>query len=414
MNNNLFTPFKLGPIELRNRTIRSAAFENMCKDNSPTAELENYHVSVARGGIGMTTVAYAAVNRSGLSFNGQLWMRPAIVEGLKKMTDKIHQQGAKASIQLGHCGNMTHKGTCGQIPVGASSGFNLYSPTIVRGLKKEEIKQLVKDFGAAVELSRQAGFDCVEIHAGHGYLISQFLSPYTNKRKDEYGGSLENRMRFMDEVITEVKSVAADNIAVVVKMNMYDGFKSGMHYDETIQVAKRLEERGVDALVLSAGFVSKAPMVVMHGAMPLKTLRYYMNPWKYWWLKMSLALVGRIVIPTVPYQDTFFLEDAKRFRAELKLPLIYVGGVCSREDADKVLDAGFELIQMARVLVNDTDFVNKLAQEENYKSPCGHSNYCIGRMYTLDMKCHHCVENLPKSLQREVAKQEEQVNEWNK
>ena len=168
-------------------------------------------------------------------------MRPEIVPVRKEITDAMHAEGAKASIQLGHCGNMTHKGTCGQIPVGASSGFNLYSPTIVRGLKKEEIKQLVKDFGAAVELSRQAGFDCVEIHAGHGYLISQFLSPYTNKRKDEYGGSLENRMRFMDEVITEVKSVAADNIAVVVKMNMYDGFKSGMHYTETIQVHKRFE-----------------------------------------------------------------------------------------------------------------------------------------------------------------------------
>ena len=252
MNSSFLTHFKLETNELKNRTIHSAAFEIMCKDDCPTAGIENFHVSVARGGIGMTTVAYAAVNRSGLSFNGQLWMRPAIVEGLKKMTDKIHQQGAKASIQLGHCGNMTHKGTCGQIPVGSSSGFNLFSPTIVRGLQQEAIRQLVNDFGAAVEYSRLAGFYFVEVLHGHGHLLSQFLSPYTNKRKDEYGGSLENRMRFMDEVITEVKSVAADNSAVVVKMNLFDGFNSGMHYDETIQVAIRLEERGVDALVLSA------------------------------------------------------------------------------------------------------------------------------------------------------------------
>ena len=414
MESTLFSPYKLGPIELRNRTVRSAAFENMGKDNGPTAQLQQYHVDVARGGIGMTTVAYAAVNQSGLSFNGQLWMRPEIVDALKGLTDEVHSHGAKASIQLGHCGNMTHRGTCGQTPVGASTGFNLYSPTFVRGLKKEEIAQLVKDFGKAVQLSKAAGFDCVEIHAGHGYLISQFLSPYTNKRKDEYGGSLENRMRFMDEVITEVKRAAAGEIAVVVKMNMYDGFKSGMHYDETIQVAKRLEEHEVDALVLSAGFVSKAPMVVMHGAMPLKALRYYMNPWKYWWLKMGIALGGRLLIPTVPYRDTYFLEDAKRFRAELKLPLIYVGGICSKADADRVLEAGFDLIQMARVLVNDTDFVNKMAQEENYCSPCGHSNYCIGRMYTLDMKCHHCVTDLPKSLQREIEKQESQVKVWNR
>ena len=121
---------------------------------------------------------------------------------------------------------MTHRATCGRTPVGASTGFNLYSPTFVRGLRKEEIDTLVDDFGHAVELARQAGFDCVEIHAGHGYLISQFLSPYTNHRHDEYGGSLENRMRFMQKVIRRVLEVARDDMGVVVKMNMYDGFRS--------------------------------------------------------------------------------------------------------------------------------------------------------------------------------------------
>ena len=412
MKSLLFTPYQLGPIELRNRTIRSAAFENMCRDNSPSKELLAYHTAVAKGGIGMTTVAYAAVNRSGVSFNGQLWMREEIIPGLRELTEAVHTEGAKVSIQLGHCGNMTHRATCGCMPVGASSGFNLYSPTFVRGLRKDEIKGLVKDFGKSVILAKRAGFDCVEIHAGHGYLISQFLSPYTNKRKDEYGGSLDNRMRFMREVMAEVLHAAAGEIAVVVKMNMDDGFKSGMHYDETVQVAKCLESMGVDALVLSAGFVSKAPMAVMQGAMPLKALRYYMNPVSFWWLKMGIAMAGRMVIPTVPYHNLYFLEQAKQFRKELTMPLIYVGGVTSNEDAERVLAEGFELMQMARVLVNDTDFVNKMAADCNYSSPCGHSNYCIGRMYTLDMKCHHCIDNLPTSLQREVEEQEKQVKEW--
>ena len=183
MESKLFTPCKLGPIELKNRTIRSAAFENMAYNNMPSDDLFNYHTAVAKGGIGMTTVAYCAVNRSGVSFNGQLWMRPEIIPGLKKLTDSVHSYGAKASIQLGHCGNMTHFYTCGCMPVGASGGFNLYSPTIVRALKEDEIMELVKDFGRAVNMCREAGFDCVEIHAGHGYLISQFLSPYTNKRR---------------------------------------------------------------------------------------------------------------------------------------------------------------------------------------------------------------------------------------
>ena len=194
---SLFTPYKLGPVTLRNRTVRSAAFESMGRHFGPTEQLKEYHVSVARGGVGMTTLAYAAVCRSGLSFDKQLWLRPEIVPGLRGITDAVHREGAAAGIQIGHCGNMTHLTTAGQIPIGASTGFNLYAYTPVRGMRKDEIAQVARDFGKAVHTAHDAGFDSVEVHAGHGYLISQFLSPYTNHRKDEYGGTLENRMRFM-------------------------------------------------------------------------------------------------------------------------------------------------------------------------------------------------------------------------
>ena len=136
----LFTPYRIGPLEIRNRTIRSAAFEGMCENNSPSKSLFDYHTAVARGGIGMTTVAYAAVCRSGLSFERQLWMREEIVPELRKLTDAIHAEGAKASIQLGHCGNMSHKRICGCLPYGASSGFNLYSPTFVHGMNQGRIR----------------------------------------------------------------------------------------------------------------------------------------------------------------------------------------------------------------------------------------------------------------------------------
>lgn len=368
VESKIFTPCKIGPVELRNRTIRSAAFENMCQGNRPTQALFDYHTAVARGGIGMTTVAYAAVNRSGLSFDGQLWMREEIVPELRKLTDAIHKEGAKASIQLGHCGNMTHKSTCGSIPVGASSGFNLYSPTIVRKMREDEILQLVKDFGKAVCLAREAGFDCVEIHAGHGYLISQFLSPYTNHRHDKWGGSLDNRMRLMRMVIEEVMDKAGDDIAVIVKTNMYDGFKRGMQVDDCITVAKELERLGVHALVLTAGFVSRAPMTVMAGAMPLKTLAYYMDMRRFWWLKIGVLLFGRLMMPTVPYKEAYFLDTAKIFRENLSLPLIYVGGMISKDKMEEVLDNGFVAFQMARALINDTDFVNKLMSGEVQKA----------------------------------------------
>ena len=402
MQSKIFTPVTIGPVTLRNRVIRSAAFENMAYGNRPSQDLFDYHTAVARGGVGMTTVAYASVNRSGLSFDGQLWMREEIVPELRRLTDAVHAEGAKVSIQLGHCGNMTHRATCGCTPVGASAGFNLYSPTLVRKLRKDEIYALVEDFGKAVALAREAGFDCVEIHAGHGYLISQFLSPYTNHRHDEFGGSLDNRMRFMRLVINKVMEVAGDDMGVLVKMNMHDGFRRGMQTPECIEVAKELERLGVHALVLSAGFVSKAPMEVMRGAMPLKTLAHYMDFKKFWWLKAGLAVGGRIMIPTVPYSEGYFLEDAKLFREQVKLPLVYVGGLVSKAKMEEVLDAGFDGLQMARALIHDTDFVRKLEAGEVECSGCGHSNYCIGRMYTLEMKCHHCVDNLPRKIVKEI------------
>ena len=401
-----FTPVTIGPVTLRNRVIRSAAFENMAYGNSPSQDLYDYHVAVARGGVGMTTLAYASVNRSGLSFDGQLWMRPEIVPGLKRITDAVHAAGAKCSIQLGHCGNMTHRATCGCMPVGASSGFNLYSPTFVRGLKVAEIDELVEDFGRAVNLAREAGFDCVEIHAGHGYLISQFLSPYTNHRRDEYGGSLDNRMRLMRRVITRVLEAAGDDLGVVVKMNMHDGFRRGMQEAECLEVARELERLGVHAIVLSAGFVSKAPMEVMRGAMPLRTLAHYMDLRKFWWLKALVRVFGRVMIPTVPYKEAYFLEDALKFRAAVKLPLIYVGGMVSRQKMEEVLATGFQGLQMARALVRDTDFVNKLHRGEVDRSECRHSNYCIGRMYSLEMKCNRCVADLPAKLRQEVEQAE--------
>lgn len=402
MDSLLFTPVTLGPLTLRNRSIRSAAFESMCPGNVPSPQLLDYHRSVAAGGVGMTTVAYAAVTRSGLSFDRQLWMRPEIVSGLRELTDAVHAEGAAASIQLGHCGNMSHKSICGCLPVGASSGFNLYSPTFVRGLRVDELPEMAKAYGRAVCLAREAGFDAVEIHAGHGYLISQFLSPFTNHRKDEFGGTLANRMRFMEMVMEEVMKAAGNDMAVLVKMNMRDGFRGGMELDESLQVAKKLQELGAHALVLSGGFVSKAPMYVMRGEMPIRTMTHYMTCW---WLKYGVRLVGKYMIPSVPFREAYFLEDALKFREALDIPLVYVGGLVSRQKIEEVLNHGFEAVQMGRALLNEPDFVNRMRREENARCNCRHSNYCIARMYTLDMACHqHLQEELPPCLKKEIER----------
>lgn len=400
----LFTPAKIGPLTLKNRTIRAAAFESMCPGNVPSEMLYNYHKSVAAGGVGMTTIAYAAVTQSGLSFDRQLWMRPDIIPGLRHITDAIHNEGAAASIQLGHCGNMSHKSICGCTPISASTGFNIYSPTFVRGMRPSEIMAISKAYGQAVKLAREAGMDAVEIHAGHGYLISQYLSPYTNRRKDEYGGSLENRMRFMKMCMDEVMKAAGTDMAVLVKMNMRDGFKGGMEPDETLEVARTLQnECGAQALILSGGFVSKAPMYVMRGAMPLKTMTHYMPAG---WLPLGVKMAGKFMIPSEPFKEAYFLEDALKFRAALKMPLVYVGGLISREKIDEVLNDGFEFVSMARALLNDPAFVNHMKEDEQARCDCGHSNYCIARMYSIEMACHKQVRNLPEKLIKEIEKLE--------
>ena len=402
----LFDKCKLGPIELRNRTIRAAAFESMGKDFGPTQELKDYHVSVAKGGVGMTTLAYAAISRGAISFNSQLWLRDEIVPGLQDITDAIHAEGAKVGIQLGHCGNMTHWFTAGCFPVGASYGFNLYSPTLVRGLRRKELPEIAKDFGRAVELCHRSGFDAVEVHAGHGYLISQFLSPYTNHRHDEYGGSLENRMRFMNMCLDEAKEKCEKyGMAMLVKHNMEDGFKGGIQVPESIEIAKEIAKHGADSIVLSAGFVSKAPMAVMRGRIPTKTMAYYM-PLKSWPQKLVISLFGQWMIKQYEYKECFFLENAKKFREALPdTPLTYVGGLVSREGIERVLSEGFETVQIARALVNDPAFVNKLREGDlSTRSACDHRDYCMARMYSDKMICcHHC-DDIPEKLWKELRK----------
>lgn len=394
----LFEPCRLGPVTLRNRTVRAAAFEGMCPGHRPSPALLAYHRAVAEGGVGMTTVAYAAVEQRGLSFPHQLWMRPEIVPDLRLLTEAVHAAGARASIQLGHCGNMASRAVAGGRPLAPSSRPNLYGPTWPRAMDRDDIARVVRSFGGAVALARDAGFDAVEIHAGHGYLISQFLSPYTNRRTDAYGGSPERRRRFLREVMAAVREAARGDLAVLVKTNLRDGFDGGMELDEGVAAAQALQEEGADALVLSGGFVSKAPMYILRGAMPTRIMAALMDDAL---LRIGVSLFGQWLVRPVPYEETYFLQDACAVRAAVSLPLVYVGGVTSRAGIDAVLSHGFDAVAMARALLIDPGFVRRLQEEEAARSPCDHCNYCAARIYTGPVSCHHR-EPPPPSLRRHL------------
>lgn len=380
----LFSPQRLGPLTLRNRSIRAAAFEGMCPGNLPTDALIDYHREVAAGGIGMTTVAYAAVERSGLSFGHQLLLDQQALPKLKELTAAVHKEGALCSIQIGHCGNMAKRSVTHSRPIAPSSKLNLYGPTYPKQMAISDIEKTARSFGRSVNLARSAGFDAVEVHAGHGYLISQFLSPYTNTRKDEYGGSLENRARFLKEVMREVQGAARNDIAVIVKINMQDGFSGGMETHECLEVAKMIERWGADALVLSGGFVSKAPMYILRGSMPIRVMsRFMKNPL----MKVFIRAFGGKLIKDEEFHELYFLDQALKFREALNLPLVYVGGLLCRENIDTALEKNFEFVAMARALIQDPGFISKMLTNDLSRSSCDTCNYCIAKMYSREVTC---------------------------
>ncbi len=388
MNNiGLFSPGAIGPITLRNRTIRSAGFEGMCPGGIPSESLINYHRSVAAGGIGMTTVAYVSVTDGGRTFSHQAWMRPEAVPHFRKLTDAVHREGAAVSVQLGHAGNMGDRKVSGERAVSPSGRFCLFGLTLPRKMTESDIEEMARAHGRAVALAREAGFDAVEIHAGHGYLISQFLSPFTNRRGDNFGGPLENRARFLRMVMAEVKKAAGNRIAVLVKTNLDDGFPGGMGSDEGIEVAKILEEEGADALVLSGGFVSKTPFYMMRGQTPHRELiSYQSDPF----IKMGMMAFSRVMIKDYPYTEAYFLEDALKVRKAVKLPLVYVGGLVSRKKMDEVMAQGFDFVALARALVADPGFVNVIRDDPAHISKClrcGPCNSCVATMYMGEMRC---------------------------
>lgn len=395
-----FTEAKLGPLTLRNRSIRAAAFEGMGDHHTVTDALIKYHTDVAKGGVGMTTMAYASISKSGLVFPHQIWLRDEIVEDLKKLTSSVHRQGAAVSVQIGHCGNMANAALTGLRAIAPSAAINLYGPTFPRGMKKKDIEEVKNDFKNAVRIAAESGFDAVEVHAGHGYLISQFLSPYTNKRKDEYGGSFDNRKRFMVEMLTAVREALPPHMALIVKMNCWDGFESGITKEEGVLTAQAIAQCGADALVVSGGFVSRAPMYVMRGKMPIGIMAHFIGQG---WKRFFVKLVGKQLVPSVPFKEGYFMEEAERIQRAIAIPVILVGGMNSMQTIDKAMDKGFQWIAIARALIENTNFVNDLKHEVIEKSACTICNYCVAKIYGSTMSCHLHETNMSEDLKRKVV-----------
>ncbi len=377
-----FAPAQLGPLRLRNRIIKAATFEGMTGDQAVSDQLIEFHRAVARGGVGMTTVAFCAVSPEGASTPNELILTEAAVPGLRRLVDAVHAEGAAASAQMGHAG-----------AIAASAGLRAISPSRVfspLAMKRTQeataadINRVVGEFAAGARLLMEAGFDAVEIHLGHGYLPSEFLSPSVNRRKDQWGGSIENRARFPREIVKAVKNVVGDRMAVLAKLNMSDGVPGGFWVDESIEVARMLEaDGGLDALELTGGSSLQNPMYLFRGEVPIHEMAHSMPKF----MALGVKLFGRFVFKEYPFEEAYFRPYARQFRAALELPLILLGGINKRGTIDQAMEDGFEFVAMGRALLRDPDLVNALAKGEAKEGLCVHCNKCMTTIYAGT----HCV-----------------------
>lgn len=381
----LFSPTRLGTLELRNRIVRTACYEGLSPGGVPGDALVEHHRRVAAGGTAMTTLSYCAPSRDGLTFDSQIVVDERTEGPLARLAEAVHAEGCAVAIQLGHSGDFASRAAKGGRPVGPSRRFNLYGLAMARAADEADLSRIAADFGRAAGVASRAGFDAIELHAGHGYLLSQFLSPRTNRRTDRYGGSLENRLRFPLEVLAAAREAVGAGKPILVKMNLRDEVRGGLEIDDAVEIARAFERSGADGLVLSGGFVSaRSCLYMLRGGVPTREMaRTQPGVLR----KIGLSLFGNLFVARYPFEELFFLEDALRIRAAVALPLVLVGGVASRAAMERGIEAGFDLVALGRALIRDPDFPEKVRRGEIDASDCDHCNRCVAEMAGAGVRC---------------------------
>ncbi|MGV9746120.1 NADH:flavin oxidoreductase [Rhodococcus zopfii] len=375
----VFEPARLGPLTLRNRIIKAATFEGVMPHGAITDELVEFHAEVARGGTALTTVAYCSVSPAGRVHRDTLVLDRESIAGLRRLTDAVHAEGALASAQIGHAGLVANQISNGVRSLAPSTRISPPGMGLVRGATLGQLDRVVEDYEHAARNAVEAGFDALEVHLGHNYLLSSFMSPNLNKRTDRYGGSLEKRSAFPRRVLEAVRTAVGDKIAVIAKFNMTDGVPQGLWIDESLPIAKMIEADGhIDAMELTGGSSLLNGMYFFRGEVPLREFMASQPKVVGWGLKFY----GPKLFPTYPFEEGFFLPEARQFRAELKLPIILLGGINRLDTIEHALEGGFEFVAMGRALLRDPDVVNKFRDQKADEGLCIHCNKCMPTIYT--------------------------------
>jgi 2,4-dienoyl-CoA reductase-like NADH-dependent reductase (Old Yellow Enzyme family) len=369
----VFEATTINGMTMSNRMIRSATWEGMChQDGRPTEKLINCYRDLAQGGIGLIVSGYTFVLPEGKGFPGKMGIHTDDFTGdYENLTSAVHDAGGKIAVQLVHAGGQTNSTYTGRQPLAPSAVQVAQFSEMPAELTKDEISDTVAAFGEGARRAKGWGFDGVQLHGAHGFLINQFLSPLTNRRTDEYGGSIENRSRFLLEVYRKVREKVGTDYPVLIKLNAADNLDGGLEVDDAVYAAKKLAEVGIDAIEVSAGTPASGEE----------------NPAREKILK--------------PEKEAYNLPLARRIKEAVNCPVMVVGGFRSYEIAEKTIkEDGMDYIAMARPLIREPGLANRWLQGDRSPATCISCNSCF--MPGLEEGGIYCV--VEKKVREKEAK----------
>jgi 2,4-dienoyl-CoA reductase-like NADH-dependent reductase (Old Yellow Enzyme family) len=347
----LFESVSINGMTLANRFVRSATWEGLAsREGSVTPKLTKMIVELANNEVGLIISGYTFVSPEGQSSPGQLAIYDdRFVAGLWAMVEAVHKAGGKIALQIVHAGKFADFALTGLQPIGPSAVAK-DGQTTCRAMSKPDIANIVSAFTQAAVRAKQAGFDAIQLHAAHGFLFSQFLSPALNQRTDEYGGTLENRARFLLEAVRSIRKATGPDYPLLIKLNSEDFLESGLTRDEAVQVAAMLEAASVDAIEYSGGTVASPEKF-----MPVRP--------------------GKL---RIPQDEVFYREAAKLYQAKVGIPLMLVGGIRSYETANDLIHRGVaDYISLGRPLICEPGLVKRWYNGDRRASECGSCNSCF-------------------------------------
>jgi len=367
-------------VRLRNRTVKAATFEGRTPDGVVTDELIAYHRAPAAGGVGLTTVAYLAVAPDGRTHREQIVVGEHSLPGLARLADEIHATGAAIAGQVGHAGPVANGRSNGVPAIAASRMPSPLSMQMIRAASEKDLTRVTRAYVDAARLLVRAGFDVLELHMAHSYLISSFLAPGLNRRRDRWGGPLERRARLARQVARVVREEVGDAVAVTAKVSVSDGFTGGVTTAMSVELAQLLEADGhLDALQLSGGSSLMNPMYLFRGGAPVAEFAATMPTLVRWGMKTP---VGRGFMKQYDFEEAYFRAKALELRSAVAMPLMLLGGINRVETMRQAMADGFDFVVMGRALLREPDLVNRMQADASRTSLCIHCNKCMPTNYT--------------------------------